>query len=148
MRSLVVSAVVVLTGITLVLGNQPGRYVIPSQDNVGVYSQAVRPLYDQALFVVSVDDRLRVIEQREECYRIQAEDGRIGWVEKRLVVPARGLTQMKFGQSVVTGYLDNPEPVVVLDTDDPLDRSIVLDRSFKDDLRRNIDRETVERSQM
>jgi hypothetical protein len=50
-----------------------------------------------------------------------------------------------FDNAEVVGYLDNPTPVYILDSDDPNAERIYLDRSFKDALRDNVDKETVER---
>jgi len=50
-----------------------------------------------------------------------------------------------FDNAEVIGYLDNPTPVYIIDSDDPNADPINLDRSFKDALRENVDKETVER---
>ena len=50
-----------------------------------------------------------------------------------------------FDNAEVIGYLDNPTPVYIIDIDDPNADPINLDRSFKDALRENVDKETVER---
>jgi hypothetical protein len=52
---------------------------------------------------------------------------------------------MVFEGADVIGYLDNPTPVFIMDIDDPNADPITLDRSFKDALKVNVDRETMER---
>lgn len=49
----------------------------------------------------------------------------------------------KFDSTNVIGYLENPTPVFILDTDDPLAERIVLNRSFKESIRDNFDKEEI-----
>lgn len=51
-----------------------------------------------------------------------------------------------FDDTEVQGYLDNPTPIYIMDTDDPNSEPITLDRSFREALKINIDRETIERT--
>jgi|WetSurMetagenome_2_1015567.scaffolds.fasta_scaffold624201_1 hypothetical protein len=50
---------------------------------------------------------------------------------------------IRFDSTDVIGYLENPTPVYILDTDDPKAEGIYLDRSFKESLRENIDKEVL-----
>jgi hypothetical protein len=50
-----------------------------------------------------------------------------------------------FDNAEVVGYLDNPTPVYILDSDDPNAERIYLDRSFKEALLDNVDQETTGR---
>jgi hypothetical protein len=52
---------------------------------------------------------------------------------------------LKFEPSSVQGYMDNPDPVVVFGPSSNDDSAILLTRSFKDEMRQNVDKETVER---
>jgi hypothetical protein len=148
MRNVIIVLIALSAGGSIVLGSPASRYVIPRQDAVNVYAQAVRPLWGQAQFVVGPSDRLTVLSQQAESYQVQTDDGRRGWVEKRLVVPAGSLTRMTFGESVIAGYLNTPDPAILFGDDEGREWSILLDRSFRENLSENIDRETAERSRM
>jgi hypothetical protein len=93
---------------------------------------------------VGVEDRLQVLEQDRNHYKVKSPDGQVGWVEKRLVATASG-KQFMFDDAEVIGYLDNPTPVYIIDADAKDATPIKLDRSFAEALRENVDRETVER---
>ena len=51
----------------------------------------------------------------------------------------------RFDSTDVHGYLDNPTLTCILDSDDPSAEPIHLERSFKDALCENLDKETVDR---
>jgi hypothetical protein len=94
---------------------------------------------------VNTNDRLLILESKRDNQKIQSPDGRIGWIEKRLVVASGKSKTFVFDNAEVIGYLDNPTPVYIIDSDDPNADPINLDRSFKDALRENVDKETIER---
>ena len=50
-----------------------------------------------------------------------------------------------FESAEIIGYLDNPTPVYIIDMDDPSADPLSLDRSFKDALKENADKEIMER---
>jgi hypothetical protein len=52
---------------------------------------------------------------------------------------------MVFEKTEVLGYLDGQSPVVILDVGDLDAEPITLNRSFKDALKENSDKETMER---
>jgi hypothetical protein len=129
----------------LVFAEAPQKYVTPTKDGTGVFKNEVRELYEQPLYTVGTNDRLLIIENRARSYKVQNPTGQVGWVEKRLVVATGKSKTFVFDNAEVIGYLDNPTPVYIIDTDDPNADPINLDRSFKDALRENVDKETVER---
>ncbi|MFW6219698.1 MAG: hypothetical protein ACOC33_02520 [bacterium] len=49
-----------------------------------------------------------------------------------------------FDETEVQGYLDNPTPIYIMDNDNPNSELIILDRCFREALKINIDKETVE----
>ena len=75
---------------------------------------------------------------------MRSADGAIGRVDKDHVrkAPSRSII---FENTHVTGYTDNPGMVVILDGDGLPDAMLQLDRSFREHLRENVDRETAER---
>jgi hypothetical protein len=121
------------------------KYVTPTKDEVGVFKNEVRELYEKPSFVVGTSDRLLVLETGKQSYKVQKGDGTAGWVEKRLVVTTGKSKSFVFDDAEVIGYLDNPTPVYIIDADNPNADPIKLDRSFADALRENVDRETIER---
>jgi hypothetical protein len=50
---------------------------------------------------------------------------------------------MVFENVAVTGYTDDPTPILIAVNDGSPEEMIELNRSFKDALKENIDRETV-----
>lgn len=121
------------------------KVVVPNSDGVGVYKNQIRQLYEQPVFTVGTSDRLQVLDTKGDFYKIKASNGEIGWVEKKVCVSTGKSKTFVFDNAEVVGYLDNPTPVYIMDTDDPNADPINLDRSFKDALRENVDKETVER---
>ena len=121
------------------------KYVQPKEGNIGVYKNQVRQVYEQPVFKVGQDDRLLILDSKSDYYRVQNVDGQNGWVEKKFVVSIGKSKTFVFDNAEVVGYLDNPTPVYILDSDDPNAERIYLDRSFKDALRDNTDKETTSR---
>ncbi|MDR2692673.1 MAG: hypothetical protein LBB74_00455 [Chitinispirillales bacterium] len=52
---------------------------------------------------------------------------------------------MSFNATEVQGYIDTQSPVAIIDIDAAEQEPIVLNRSFKDALKENVDRESLER---
>lgn len=121
------------------------KFVTPTKDGVGVYKNQTREVYEEPVFKVGTTDRLTVVRKKGRHYKIKSPDGQEGWIEARLVVATGKSKTFVFDNADVIGYLDNPTPVYIIDTDDPNADPINLDRSFKDALRQNVDKETVER---
>ena len=85
-----------------------------------------------------------MLKETRNSYQVEFS-GKRGWVDKGSVVAVGKSKTFVFDNADVIGYLDNPTPVYIIDADDPNANPITLDRSFKDALRENVDRETVER---
>lgn len=137
---------IIAFGITsLFAADNSKKYVTATKDGVGVYQNEIRQLYEQPLFTAGTNDRLTILDTKHDSYQVQSPDGRIGWIEKRLVVATGKSKTFVFDNAQVIGYLDNPTPVYIIDSDDPNADPINLDRSFKDALRENVDKETIER---
>lgn len=121
------------------------KYVQPTKEGVGVYKNEIREVYEEPIFTVGAQDRLLIVDTKARHYKVKSATGELGWVEKRLVATTGKSKTFVFDNAEVVGYLDNPTPVYIIDTDDPNADPINLDRSFKDALRENVDKETVER---
>jgi hypothetical protein len=136
---------VVAMAATALWAAEAKKYVQPKESNVGVYKNQVRQVYEQPVFKVGPEDRLLILDSKGDSYRVQNVEGKNGWVEKGLVVSIGKSKTFVFDNAEVVGYLDNPTPVYILDSDDPNADRIYLDRSFKEALRDNTDQETTER---
>jgi hypothetical protein len=130
--------------VATVLAQQADKYVSPKKDDTGVFANETRKLYEQPAFKAGVNDRLKVLRETKGAYQVDL-NGTQGWVTKGDVVATGKSKTFVFDNADVIGYLDNPTPVYIIDADDPNANPITLDRSFKDALRENVDRETVER---
>jgi hypothetical protein len=122
-----------------------GEYVQPTKKNIGVYKNEIREVYEEPIFKVGLEDRLLILKRGNNAYQVQDAQGRIGWIERRMVVVTGKSKTFIMGDAEVIGYLDNPTPVYIIDTYDPNSDPIKLDRSFEDALKENVDRETIER---
>ena len=120
-------------------------YVVPSKNSVPVYADRVHKGNELPVFKVGVPDRLAVIAESRGRYKIRTSDGKVGWVEKNRVKEVRANKQFVFDNADVYGYLDDPTPVYIIDADNPGDVAINLKRSFKDELRENVDKYTIDR---
>ena len=120
-------------------------YVLPNKEGVQVYKNEVRQMNEQAMEVVGKNDRLKVIESSRNNYKVKTDKGNIGWIEKRLASKTEGTVET-FEDVEVQGYLDNPTPLYITDMDQGESAPVDIDRSFKDALRRNTDKETISRT--
>jgi len=123
---------------------QAPKFVQPNKNDVGLYKNETRSVNETAILEVGLNDRLKVLRAGRDHYQVQTDDGKVGWIEKRLVAAASGKSFL-FNDAEVIGYLDNPTPVYIIDADSKDATPIKLDRSFAEALRENVDRETVER---
>jgi len=138
---LFLSAVILAASTALAQG---AKFVQPNKNNVGLYRNETRSVNETAVLEVGLNDRLKILKNGRDHYQVQTDDGKVGWVEKRLCASASGKSFL-FDDAEVIGYLDNPTPVYIIDADSKDATPIKLDRSFAEALRENVDRETVER---
>jgi hypothetical protein len=124
---------------------QKDKMVTPTKDEVGVYKNDVREVYEKPITTVGLNDRLVVVGKSKQNLKVKLASGEVGWVDQKLVVATGKSKTFVFDDAEVIGYLDNPTPVYIIDADNPNADPIKLDRSFADALRENVDRETVER---
>jgi hypothetical protein len=120
------------------------KYVQP-KEITGVYKNHIREVYEKPIFIVNPEDRLFIIDIKNGYFKIQNAAGQSGWIEKGFLTAIGKSRTIRFANTEVIGYLDNPMPVYIVDSDDPDAERIYLDRQFKDALRDNTDKETIER---
>jgi hypothetical protein len=146
MRILLYSATMFLLNIASAWGISPQeRYVIPLRNDVAVFAHNPVNNGEQPVFTTGTGDWLMVLESRGDVYKVSDMKGNIGWIEKASVKLTASSETITFGDASVLAYLDNPTPVYILDASNPLDKSILLERSFAQELRDNVDRMTIER---
>lgn len=138
------AAIFVLIAVMLAWSADP-KYVQAKKADVSVYKNETIEVYEQPVFKVGLDDRLLVLDTKGDKYNVRNADGLTGWVAKKEVILIGKSKTFIFDKAEVVGYLDNPTPVYILDSDDPNAERIYLERSFKDELKSNIDKETAER---
>ncbi|MFP4162350.1 MAG: hypothetical protein ACLFQB_00665 [Chitinispirillaceae bacterium] len=122
--------------------------VKPTKNEVGIYENRIRETYEEPIFTVGPSDYLDVVKKKGDHYKIETSSGQEGWVEKNLVSAVSSDSKSRsfvFEDAEVIGYLDNPTPVYIMDMDDPDADPINLDRSFKEALKENVDKETIQR---
>jgi hypothetical protein len=145
MRALV-TGVLLLVLVVAAGAGERGKYVIPVRDQVKAYANEVRRIYEKSVFTVGVEDRLVVLREERRALKVRDPEGRVGWVQREDVKTVARSALFTYGEAEIPGYLDSPTPIYILEGTDPGETGILLDRSFKDDLTENVDRETVERS--
>ena len=121
------------------------RIVIPVRDHVGIYRNETRKVFESPLFTVGTKDRLQVLEKGTRHCKIIDADKREGWIENRLCATAPGSRLLTFDPAIIDQYVDNKSAIIIFDGLPPEEDHIRLDRSFKEALGENIDRETVGR---
>lgn len=120
-------------------------FVVPTKDNVQVYANKVREMNEKAIEAVGKSDRLKVIESSGKLYKVRTDSGNIGWIEKRYASKTQGTVET-FEDVEVQGYLDNPTPLYITDMDQGESAPVDIDRSFKDALKRNADKDMISRT--
>jgi len=122
--------------------------VLAKTDDVKVYQNKIRQLYEKPIYSAKQDEYMEVIESDKDMYKVQLSNGKTGWVEKRFVAPLDKKTKKTanyvFEDANVQGWLDNPQAVYILDMTDPNFKPIKLDKSFADQIEENVDREKSE----
>ncbi|MBN1760886.1 MAG: hypothetical protein JW863_21345 [Chitinispirillaceae bacterium] len=124
---------------------QKSRIVIPVRDRVGVYRNETRKVFESPLFTVGTKDRLQVLEKGKRNSKVIDADKREGWIENRLCVTAPGNRLYTFDPALIEQYMDTKNAMIIFDGLPPEEGHIRLDRSFKDALSENVDRETIGR---
>ena len=120
--------------------------VVTKSDETKIYQNQVRQLYEKPIYIAKVNEYMEVLESQKDLYKVKLANGKIGWVEKRLVTLGKDKRQVNytFDAAEVQGWLDNPQAVYILDMTDPNFKPIKLDKSFADKIEENVDRENSE----
>jgi hypothetical protein len=137
-----------LIGISVVMLTQAEQNynVKPIKEHTKIYADVQNNKCVRVLFKVGLTDQLRILSDSDCCYKIIDTNGRVGWIEKNLCSMNLGASKsFHFEVTPVEGYLENPDIIIVEGARDPDDVGISLNRSFKESLRDNVDRESITR---
>jgi hypothetical protein len=146
MRSLLlIVATVLLCVVSALSASNESSYVIPIKNDIAIFAHNPMITDEKPIFIAGTSDRLLVTEASGTMLKVADLKGNSGWVGKDLVRPLVPDKSMAFNDINVYAYLDNPQPILILDGDDPNAVRITLDRSFATELRENLDRYTVNR---
>jgi len=137
----------ILIGVLVVfnLASSRDMFVIPNHDNSGIYEHKIRVLSERPVFYAGTKDRLQIIASEDRFYRVKTADGREGWIEQNICSKAINGTRFMFEPADVYSHMENPVDIFILDVKDPTNMYIELKRSFKDEVRENVDKEFIER---
>jgi len=121
------------------------QYAVPISNGTSVFSHNPRIVGETSVFTAGTVDRLLILEKKEDKYKVTNRNHLVGWIDTNLVTLMKPSETLSFSGADVNAYLDNPTPVYIIDADNGVGKTILIDRSFAGELRENIDRMTMER---
>lgn len=137
-----------------VVAQKVGEQWQAKRPNTQIFANEIRETFESAIATVGPNDVLTVTAVSRNHVKVRTPGGDEGFVAKGDVSKAArsggggggGASKaFAFEAMEVQGYLDNPTPVYIIDMDDPNADPITLDRSFRDALKENVDKETMSR---
>ncbi len=139
----------VLLGMTaLLVASAFGRdfYAVSNSENLPIYENRIRQLNETAITTVSTTENLIVRETESGFYKVETEDGNIGWVESDKITKIDRQVET-FANAQVTGGPGHSSSMFVDDAVVQHSEPIAIDRSFKDALLQNTSKDEVARAQ-
>lgn len=126
------------------MGNST-QFVMPLKKDIKVYSNKIRDLNEDFIFKMNIDNRYLIIESTDQYLKIKDYDGKTGWVERRLIKKVKASSGFIFGNKLVEGYEVTPAASLIWGDLTWKDTLVLPERSFSDNIKVNIDRETIAR---
>lgn len=126
------------------MGNST-QIVMPLKKGIKVYQNKIRGLNEDFIFKMDIDNRYLILESTDKHIKVKADNGKIGWVEKRLVKKIKASSGFIFENKLVEGYEVTPVASLIWGDVRWKDTLILPDRSFSENIKVNIDRETIAR---
>jgi len=120
-------------------------YVLTTKDNSPVYLNYTRVLFEEPLFKVDRNKIFQVIAQKGEKYKVVDEKGRGGWIEKSFCVKTQVGKKFEFESANVNGFNDIHGFAFISGSLENGEIPLRLERSFKDELKENVDKEKIKR---
>jgi hypothetical protein len=122
-------------------------FVLPKKDNIGVYRNELRKIYEEPVFLVSAGEVLMVIQSGKDHYFVKNSGDEKGWIEKQECVKAQRGASLTIDTAVINTDWDDIKTVINV-AGDPImdDDPLALDRSFKTEILVNTDQEELARS--
>jgi hypothetical protein len=124
---------------------RPENYRYAAKDSVPVYKSDVRKISEAPLFFLKKGDRVKIAGGSPDKDSVTLADGRTGWVEKTRLTESNKYA-LYLEELKVYGFLDNPDPVYILDYTNEEYKPIRVSRDFIFDpeLMKNIVKENFE----
>jgi len=147
MRSRTLSMVVVLAVAFSVVSVFAQKQMQPRKSDTKIYANEVRAAYETPVATVGPNEVLTVEATVKGHYKVRTASGDVGYVAKDDLtkVSAAKSRTITFEGADVIGYNDTRSPLFILDVDEADADPISLDRSFKEALKQNVDKETLAR---
>jgi hypothetical protein len=120
-------------------------FVLTTKDKSPVYLNYTRALFEEPIFNADRNEIFQVIAEKGEKYNVIDEKGRSGWIEKGFCVKTQAGKRFEFESADVNGYIDVPGFAIIIDKGKIDEIPLRLERSFRDELRENIDKEKIKR---
>lgn len=121
------------------------RTLVVKEDSLPAYQNRVRQMNDAPIFELMAGEQVKTLEEYSDVIKVEAGGNRTGWVAREgLDRKVQSVFTMK--ELKVYGYLDNMDPIYILDFENDQQKAIHVNKDFVFDPRfmMNIDREEFE----
>lgn len=122
-------------------------FVLPKKDNIGVYRNELRQVYEEPVFYVSIGDVLMVMQSDKDHYFVKNRIDEKGWIENQECVKAPRGARLTIDSAVINSDWANIKGFINVSVDPLMDDDLIaLKRSFKAEILVNTDHEELARN--